>query len=115
MLYRNCSRQRRRVRFRIVTGFVCRRLGQLQGIWAQGLHWAGNATTKEAYRVYEMFTRSLCHATASASEQWPRIDAATDAAAATPPVIARCTPDEKNGSMKAAIEKVMTDEKFWHH
>jgi len=22
---------------------------------------------------------------------------------------------KKNGSMKAAIEKVMTDEKFWHH
>jgi len=46
------------------------------------------------YRVYEMLTRSLCQATASASEQWPRIDAAIDAAAATPPVIARCTPDE---------------------
>jgi hypothetical protein len=57
--------------------------------------------------VYEMFTRSLCQATASASVQSPRIDAATEAAAAIPPVMARCTPDEKNGSMKAATKKVI--------
>ena len=54
-----------------------------------------------AYRVYETPMRCVCHSAASDSEQSSRIEAAIDAAAERPPVMARCTPDEKNGSMKA--------------
>jgi hypothetical protein len=58
-----------------------------------------------AYRVYETPTRCVCHSAASDSGQSPRIEAAIDAAAERPPVIARCTPDEKNGSIKASTNK----------
>jgi hypothetical protein len=57
--------------------------------------------TNKTYRVYETLTRWVCHSAASDSGQSPRIEAAIDAAAERPLVKARCTPDEKKGSMKA--------------
>ena len=62
--------------------------------------------SNKAYRVYEMPTRWVCHSAASDSGQSPRIEAAIDAAAERPLVRARCTPDEKKGSMKAATTKL---------
>ena len=66
--------------------------------------------SNKAYRVYETLTRWVCHSAASDSGQSPRIEAAIDAAAERPPVRARCTPDEKNGSMKAATTKLRYDQ-----
>lgn len=63
-----------------------------------------NATSTQVYRVYETPTRWVCHSAAWDSGQSPRIEAAIDAAAERLPVIARCTPDEKNGSIKAAVK-----------
>ena len=56
---------------------------------------------RETHRVYEIATRLLCHRAASLSLQCPRMLAHMDAAALRPPVMAKCTPDEKNGSMNA--------------
>ena len=56
--------------------------------------------------MYEMPTRCVCHSAAWDSGQSPRIEAAIDAAAERPPVMARCTPDEKRGSMKAATMRL---------
>ena len=56
--------------------------------------------------MYETPTRWVCHSAAWDSGQSLRIEAAIDAAAERPPVMARCTPDEKKGSMKAAITKL---------
>lgn len=64
----------------------------------------------KAYRVYETLTRWVCQSAASDSGQSPRIEAAIDAAAERPPVRARCTPEEKNGSMKAATTKLRYDQ-----
>jgi hypothetical protein len=66
--------------------------------------------SNKAYRVYETLTRWVCHSAASDSEQSPRIEAAIDAAAERPLVMARCTPDEKKGSMKAATTKLRYDQ-----
>jgi hypothetical protein len=57
-----------------------------------------------------MPTRWVCHSAASDSGQSPRIEAAIDAAAARPLVRARCTPDEKKGSMNTAITKLRSDQ-----
>jgi hypothetical protein len=51
--------------------------------------------------VYEVPTFEVCQRWASSSLQNLRIDAATVRAAESPPVKARWTPDEKNGSMNA--------------
>ena len=66
--------------------------------------------SNKAYRVYEMPTRWVCHSAASDSGQSPRIEAAIDAAAERPLVRARCTPDEKKGSMKTVITKLRSDQ-----
>lgn len=47
-----------------------------------------------------MPTFASCHCCASFSLIWPFIDAQMVLAAANAPVIARWTPDAKNGSMK---------------
>ena len=52
--------------------------------------------------MYDKDTRLLCQLAASASVQSPRIEAAMEEAAERPPVMAKWTPDEKNGSMNAA-------------
>jgi hypothetical protein len=57
-----------------------------------------------------MPTRWVCHSAASDSGQSPRIEAAIDAAAERPLVRARCTPDEKKGSMKAATTDLRYDQ-----
>jgi hypothetical protein len=62
--------------------------------------------SNKAHRVYEMPTRWVYHSAASDSVQSPRIEAAIEAAAERPLVRARCTPDEKKGSMKAATMKL---------
>lgn len=59
-----------------------------------------HVTKSKAHRVYETPIRWVCHSAASDSEQSPPIEAAIDAAAARPPVRARCTPVEKKGSMR---------------
>lgn len=51
--------------------------------------------------VYESDTRLLCQSAACTSVQSPRIEAAIEAAADKPPVIARWMPDEKKGSINA--------------
>lgn len=61
----------------------------------------GRVCGDDSHLVYEIATRWVCHAAASRSGQSPRILAAMVAAAEIAPVIARCTPDEKNGSIKA--------------
>jgi hypothetical protein len=71
---------------------------------------AEDQRSNKAYRVYEMPTRWVCHSAASDSGQSPRIEAAIDAAAERPLVRARCTPDEKKGSMKAATTKFRYDQ-----
>ncbi len=52
--------------------------------------------------VYEAAKFSVCQIAAVLSSQCPRIAAQIDAAADKPLVNARCTPLEKNGSMKAS-------------
>lgn len=53
-------------------------------------------------RVYAVPTFESCHFAAFSSGTVPRIDADIVSAADKAPVKARCTPDEKKGSMKAA-------------
>ena len=51
--------------------------------------------------MYAMPILASWYLQTSASLNSPRMEEAMDTAAASPPVNARCTPDEKNGSMNA--------------
>lgn len=57
--------------------------------------------TRLAYRVYAVPVLRLWKAIACSSEHCLRIEAATEQAAESAFVNAKCTPDEKKGSMKA--------------
>ena len=58
---------------------------------------------RQANLVNDLVTRSVCQRAASLSLQSPLIEAEMETAADNPPVNAKWTPDEKNGSMKAKI------------
>ncbi|KAL3457980.1 hypothetical protein BJX64DRAFT_267715 [Aspergillus heterothallicus] len=63
--------------------------------------------TTSRNRVYVSLTLIGCHPAASSSLQLPRRLAQMVIAAESPPVMARCTPDEKSGSMKHTASPAM--------
>lgn len=69
------------------------------------VYYALNTTTKNL--VYEAAKFSVCQIAAVLSSQCPRTAAQIDAAADRPLVNARCTPLEKNGSIKAPASPTM--------